>query len=291
MQSNQTIPLKPYSFQSSLDVFGELAKDVLQRTGKCKYPVGINQLDNLIWGVHKRELLVIAARPSHGKSSLLINMAWNLAKSGVGCIFLSLEMGRHSVFERIACIEFGINGWSLRQGVVAEIEKFRKIEDKMNARLLTSSLEVIDSTGKNIQEVERVLSEFKPECLFIDHVQKISMKGYGNKYEALADYVNTLQSLAVKYDCAIVLASQINRAGAGEDNAINFLKGAGDLEECADTLISCKWLCRDNVKLPDKTEYRLDVLKQRHGPTDSVSINFNGATFEFTDRFEGYQTT
>ena len=74
------------------EVLDSLVKNIAQRTSKPKYPTGMASLDNLTWGVHKKELTVIGGRPSHGKTSLSLNMAWGLAKNKVPTIFLSLEM-------------------------------------------------------------------------------------------------------------------------------------------------------------------------------------------------------
>ena len=147
----------------------------------------------------------------------------------------------------------------------------------MRARLIKNSFEVIDKHGKNISEVEQILSEFKPDIYVIDHAQKISAKGYGNKYEALSDFVNRLQDLAIKYDVAIVLNSQINRGG-------EFLKGSGDLEEAADTLLFLDWVCKEDPEHEDKQEFRIEVQKQRHGACDSAIINFDARYYSFSSR-------
>jgi len=284
MQS-QVLKDSKINFHLTTELFKELETDVLARTGKCAMPTGIPQLDNLIWGVHKKELLVIAARPSHGKSSLALNIAWNLARVGKRCAFLSLEMGRHSVVERLTCMEYGIHGWHLRQGVPSEVQKFKSISEQMELKLHGTPLVIFDDLGKTIFEVENLLEQFHNniEVLFIDHAQKIISKGFGNKYEALSHYVNTLQTLAIKYNVAVVLCSQINRQGSQQQNAMDFMKGSGDIEEAADTVIAGKWLIREN-KDANKEDYEINILKQRHGPCAAVTLSFNAGTFKFSDK-------
>lgn len=267
-------------------IFLTVLSDIETRTGKPKYPTLIRELDDLIWGLHRKELLVIGARPSHGKTSLQLNIAWNLAKQGVPCIFVSLEMSREAIIERIMCIEYGVNGWQLRKGYQAAIAKAKACAPEFEALLDSVPLEIIDYKGKTIKQIQEIIDEFDPVFIFIDHAQKISQSGYGNKYEALSDYVNTLQSLAIKHDIGIVLNSQINRQGSQEKNATDYFKGSGEIEESADTLLQCKWVLRDNPNHVDPKEYHISVLKQRHGACDYSTIDFDAGTFKFDSRLD-----
>lgn len=273
-----------YVHEPSITIFGRVSEEILARDGVVHYPTGLKALDSMIWGVHPKQLLVVAARPSHGKSALVQNIALSLAAKKIPTILLSLEMSRDAVIERFCCIQFNLHNWHLRQGHEIEKVRFRQIEHKMNRFLIDSPIEVIDSLGHSIHEVEQVLDEFKDtKVLLIDHVQKITNRGYSNKYEALSDYVNTLQSLAMKYNVAIVLASQISRKGQQESNVMENLKGSGDIEEAADTLISCHWLCRDSQS-DNPHEYKIVVHKQRNGPTGDVFVDYNAPNYKFSDR-------
>lgn len=269
--------------KSKIEIVESLISNISTRTTKPRYQTGIRDLDDLIWGVHKKELLVIGARPSHGKTSLSVNMAWGLAKNGVSTIFLSLEMSVESIIERIMCIEFELHGWKLRTGEVEEIKKAKSFQDKFASRLLNAPIEIFEDKGKTIQSVEEVLKNMKPEVLFIDYAQKISSKGM-SKYDALSEYVVRLQSLAIEYDCAIILNSQINRGGSNQENATDFMKGSGEIEESADTLLQCKWLIRDKPEYEDRKEFIVRAIKQRHGPCSSCTLNFDATTFKFLDR-------
>jgi len=263
--------------QPSLLIFDEVIKNIGLRGSVPEFPTGIEDLDNIIWGVWRKELLIIGARPSHGKTSLSLQIAWNLAKAGKKVVFNSLEMSKENIIERLTCLEFGINGFKLRKGFPEEVQKFRDCQDKMRARLLTVSFEVVDYTGRNINQSEEILKKFNPEIFVVDHAQKISSKGYASKYEALSDFVNRLQDFAITYNCAIILNSQINRGG-------NFLKGAGELEESADTLLFCNWICKEKPDHLDRQEYQIQVEKQRHGACDYTTINFDASCFKFSSR-------
>jgi len=266
------------------EILDSLVKNISLRTSTPKFPTGLASLDSLTWGIHKKELTVIGGRPSHGKTSLSLNMAWGLAKNGVSTIFLSLEMSTEAIMERLMCIEFDLHGWRLRTGDVQEITKALDVKEKFSSRILLSPIEIFEDKGKTIQSVEEVLKEMRPDALFIDYIQKISSKNFGGKYEAISDYMVRLQSLAIQYDCAIVINSQINRGGAKQENATDFMKGSGEIEESADTLLQCQWLYRDNPNHGDIQEFIVKAVKQRHGPCSYVTMDFNAASFKFNER-------
>jgi replicative DNA helicase len=264
------------SFLGFPEIALSVEKDMDSRSDKPDLPTGIQEVDDLIWGMHKKELLIIGARPSNGKTSLSLAICWNLVKLKIPCIYVSLEMSKENLVERIICQEYKISGWKLRKGFLEEKEKFFKVFPSFYEMVKPLPFMVIDYMGREIEEIEYLMEERKPVAMFIDHVQKISPMGYSSKYEALSDYVNKLQDLAIKNNCAVCLNSQINR----QDN----LKGSGDLEECADTFIQCKWKVKDDPDYSDKNEFEIQVMKQRHGACEWRSINFFADTYSFGSR-------
>lgn len=268
--------------QAPIDILEALERDLEKRQSTPGMPTGIQAVDDLIWGLHKGELLVVGARPSHGKTSFSLQIAWNLAKRNVPTIFVSLEMSKQSILERIFCNEYEVHGWRLRKGFDAEIKKFQ--DNKLNFRnaLEVAPFWIVDNFGRSINEIQSLLENFKPQAVFIDHAQKISSRGFGSKYDALSDYAHRLQDLAIKYNCAVVLNSQVNRGG-------EFLKGSGDLEECADTLIRCHWPHKDDPAKFPYDEYQVSVEKQKHGPCDVANINFNAGFYRFYQKSNDYK--
>jgi len=263
--------------KSTTDILDVLGTNIDARTGVPKYPSGIRELDDLTFGLHRKELMVIGARPSHAKTSLSLAICWNLAKLKVPTIFVSLEMSRESILERIMCQEYKLSGWRLRKGDMGEKERFFKRFPDLYQKLAGLPFQIIDYMGRSIKEIEYILEEFKPECLFIDYIQKINTSGHGSRYEALSQFVQTVQDFAIQYDCAIVLNSQINRGG-------EFLKGAGEIEETADCFIKCRWPWKDDMEYSDPKEYEIQVEKQRHGPCDFRLVNFNADNYSFESR-------
>ena len=281
---------KESAFGASKDIFevaDELQQSIVERTGNPKLPTGIEPLDDLIWGVHRKELLVIASRPSQGKTSLTLALAWNLAKFGAKVTYISLEMSASSCLERILCNEFEINGWRLRKGFQEEREKAIASMDKLRSRLTTYPLTLLDDVGFKSSELSSIISLNKADIFFVDHLQRISSAGYKSRQECLADYVQECKRQAMAQNCCAILASQINRQGSEAGNAMDFMKGTGETEEAADTLLALKWIGRDKIQkdpedpFADIGEYQVSVLKQRHGAIDTAKLRFDVAHYRF----------
>ena len=273
---------KPLEIRPTYELLDSVIGAIQVRSDKPELPTGISDLDDLIWGLHPSELVVIGARPSHGKTSLKVQVAWNLAKLGIPVVFLSLEMSSEQIVERIFCNEMSVHGWRLRTGNPQEVKRAIELKDKFLTKLVSSTIQIIDSHGYTTDEVEYIIKELGPKVIFIDHLQRIRLQG-SSRYDALSNYVSRLKELAMKYKISIVLGSQVNRAGAKEADAINNMKGTGEIEEAADALLICKWLKRDDADYENLNDYEVLVSKQRNGPCDKKIIYFDSRYFKFSN--------
>lgn len=275
-------------------LFEDMALDIGARTEVPDYPTGIQSLDRVIHGLHRKQLMILAARTSHGKSALAGQMFLHLAKLGKPSVYVSLEMSEATVYERMLCNEYDINSANLRCGIAQEVETAKLMMNDFLLRSIRWPMEVVP-IGRRVRDIKFILQEMHPEVLFIDHAQQISQLGYRGKYEALSDYVTCVQSMAIEYNCAIVLLSQINRQGADADHGLNYLKGSGELEECCDQCLKLVWPFRDG-KSEDPNEYHINVEKNRHGACEQIKVHFDprflkfselaGPTFRGTTRIE-----
>jgi replicative DNA helicase len=269
------------------EVADELKQSIEERSGKPNIPTGIEPLDDLIWGVHRKELLIVASRPSQGKTSLTLNMAWNIAKSGCNVLYASLEMSAVSCLERILCCEFEINGWRLRKGYEEERKKAISSMDKLKSRLISYPITILDDVCYKREELSGTLLKYRADVFFIDHLQRISSAGYRSRQECLADYVQECKKTAMEYNLSVVLASQINRQGSEAGNAMDFMKGTGEIEEAGDTILQLNWVGREKMRKDpedvtvDIGEYQIGVIKQRHGAIDSAKLRFDVANYRF----------
>jgi replicative DNA helicase len=195
-----------------------------KRTGKPEIETDIRVVDQGIFGLHRRSLLTIAARPGQGKTSLVCQMAFNVAKKGFKVAFISLEMTKESILERMMCAECSVKGWDLITGqITSETEKkmsqFIQITENLPLR-------VIDDYCYTENELFTLIEhlEFRPDVIFLDHIQHIRSSSRKSNYECLTEYFRYLKELSMKYNIAMVILSQINRSGEEKPTLAN-LKG------------------------------------------------------------------
>jgi len=222
-------------------------------------------------------LVIIAGRPSEGKTSFGLQIAWEQANSGKITYFISLEMSKESLLERLFCQQFKVNNEKLRRGSLNEDIKTRLklFKDTINEMKLL----ITDGIGyqyKNLRELIEALSP-KPDVVILDYIQLISSIGRYSTYEALTEYIRAFKEMANTYNFVGILLSQINRASlnrTGGKATMADLKGSGALEESADVLMTLYWPQRNEENVTDPNLFEVNVLKQRHGPTGKILVNF-----------------
>ena len=275
----------------------ELVQHVIQdlktRTTTPELPTGIDKLDEAIWGIHRSELTVISARPGEGKSTLSLQIARHLADQGKKVVFLSLEMTRHQLTERILVQLTQTEAWQLRIGNPLVIAEFLKKLEALDSLWPKLNLHIIDGMGKTFQEVQHLLYLLStqgggaPDVLVVDHVQLARGDSpLQPKHEVIAVYVDELKDLAMRYDMAVIACSQLNREGTknkGGRPTLANLKGSGQLEETGDCVILCWWEELGTEEKPEGIHYWLLVEKQRFGsPGVAVRVHFDTQRLTFT---------
>jgi len=256
------------------DIIRGVVSDIIKRRDTPDFPTNLQGLDEAIWGLHKTEVLVVGGRPGDGKTSLCLQLAYEMSiKHRV--VFLSLEMTKEQLVERIIAYEYMYDYFGLRKGIHKKVVQGR--QDEICDKLSKHKLLIIDDMGRTPLELENCIKELspKPDVIFIDHLQQISVRK-GNRLEALDEYVRFLKTFAMKEDISVVLASQLNR-GAEEDSRphLHYIKGCGSVEEVADCVVLI-WR-QDN-------QTSLLIEKQRHGPTGKLEVNFLKEFSKFTDK-------
>lgn len=260
-------PFTP-SLNSLAEIWGNLLPDIMTRKDTPTYPIGLKGLDNYLWGIHKKELTVIGARTSQGKSAFSIYLAKNLADTGKRVIYFSLEMSKEQILERLLTQITRINNLELRRGHAKdEVTSRKKVFEEWidNAKIL-----IDDKYGYDFNKLVRIVEMIRPDFVFIDYIQMISVKGFKGKLDAIEEYVRRIKELSVEYDFGAIVVSQVNRTGV-DGAEMQHLKGAGVLEEHADTVCMLKW----NWTPEAPNDFIVDIKKQRHGEVkNGVSIEF-----------------
>ncbi|HEY6306937.1 MAG TPA: replicative DNA helicase [Candidatus Angelobacter sp.] len=257
------------------------------------------RLDDLTSGLQKSDLIVIAARPSMGKTAFAINIAENVAvlDNKVVGVF-SLEMSRESLLLRLLCSQATVDSHKLRTGFWSRDDR-TKIVDAFG-RLVDAPIFIDDTPGISISEMRakcRRLQQARErlDLVIVDYLQLIAgaPPGGGRRYENRTQEVSAvsrgLKALAKELRCPVVALSQLSRAPEARTGnnrpQLSDLRESGSIEQDADVVA---FIFREEVYKPDdgdlKGKAELIIAKQRNGPTDMVPLVFRKAFTKFVDQ-------
>ncbi len=271
-------------------------------------PTGFNGLDNLLGGLQKSDLIILAARPSVGKTSFSLDMLRNVAlktKKPVG--FFSLEMSKEQLVDRMICAEGNIDLWKLRTGRLSERDDdFPRIGQAIST-LAEAPIYIDDSASANIMSIRTKCRRLKAEhdlgLIVIDYLQL--MEGRTNKSEnrtnEVAEISRGLKQIARELSVPVVALAQLSRAVEMSKPAIpklSHLRESGSIEQDADVVVFLYRKSADRNYTPeelsaeDKITAEVHIAKHRNGPTGVVKLFWNAqhASFRnFDTRHGGHQ--
>ena len=250
-------------------------------------PLGYHMLDQMI---HLRgsKLVIIAARPSVGKTAFAGNIIRNLAIEGYKSALFEMEMDKEDIIDRWVSSETGINLVKLTRGCNIKAEEWPKI---LKASETISGWPVLidDDGGLEIGELRRRIRLAKKEgceIVFIDQLSQIRGP-VGSEYERNTGIVQELSKLKKELHLPIVLLCQVNRKiedSANKTPKLSMLKTTGALEEEADIVLLLDRPFTYTKSLEDKNKAIVDVAKQRGGPTGAIELEWEGSTVTFRDK-------
>jgi len=249
---------------------------------------GFSDLDKMTSGLHGGEMIVIAARPSMGKTSLAMNMAEHVAieqRLPVGVF--SLEMTSESLVLRMLCSRSRVNLRNVREGFLAERD-FPKLTGAAG-KMASAPLFIDDSSGLSILQLRakarRMAQQFGIKLFVIDYLQLLhsTARRAENRQQEIADISNGIKSLAKELDVPIVVLSQLNREierEKGRPPRLSDLRESGAIEQDADVVgLLYKPSSGDEEESAtaaeeDAVPVNLLIAKQRNGPTGDVELTF-----------------
>jgi replicative DNA helicase len=251
---------------------------------------GYHQLDNLTSGLQPSELLILAARPSMGKTALALNIAENVAVRGNKPVAIfSLEMSKESLLLRLLSSDAQIDSHKFRTGHLSR-EDGGKIPVSLS-RLAEAPLWIDDAGSATVVEMGAKLRRLKRDkglsLVVVDYLQLVSARGkFGNRNEEVSSITRGLKGLAKELKVPVLVLSQLTRAPEREDRRPQLadLRESGAIEQDADVVM---FIHRPNAFKPDETpeeraKTELLIAKQRNGPTDRIHFVF----FNSYTRFE-----
>ncbi|MCF7907172.1 replicative DNA helicase [Patescibacteria group bacterium] len=273
--------------------------DELQRGDRSVRGIstGFTDLDNVLAGLQKSELIILAARPSIGKSSLALDIARHAAlthKAAVG--IFSLEMSKEQVSDRIICAESGVNLWQLRTGNLSKKKgdgDFKKLGQAIG-RLAEASIFIDDSATLSVAEIRakarRLQFEHKIELLVVDYLQLMEgERSRDGRVQEVSEISRALKAIARDLNIPVLALSQLSRAPEARTPAIprlSDLRESGSLEQDSDVVmfIYRKFMDKGIKNCPEeeKNIAEVHISKHRHGPAGvMVPLFFDSTTASF----------
>ncbi len=254
-------------------------------------PTGFVELDQLTSGLQRGDLIILAARPSMGKTSLALNIAQHAGtKGGRTCGVFSLEMSKEQLFLRMLSSEAQIDGHKLRTGYLRSDDWGR-----LTAALGTlghAKIFIDDSPGIGVLEMRakcrRLAAEHGLDLLVIDYIQLMQGRGrFDNRTQELGAISRSLKGLAKELNIPIVVLSQLSRAPESRSDhrpQLSDLRESGALEQDADVVLLIFREDVYNKETENENLAEIIIAKQRNGPIDTVKLAF----IKERTRFENY---
>ncbi|MCX8529352.1 MAG: replicative DNA helicase [Rhodoluna sp.] len=249
---------------------------------------GFYELDKLTHGLHGGQLIILAARPGVGKSTLALDFARHAAiKQKQPVLFFSLEMSRAEIALRLLSAEADVRLQNMRGGTVGQ-DEWKKLAHARGG-LNDSPLFIDDSANLTLVEIRakcrRLASSLGLKLIVIDYIQLLtSGKKVESRQQEVSEFSRSLKLLAKELNVPVIAISQLNRNSEQKTDKkpeISHLRESGALEQDADVVIL---LHREDMGVKDSPragEADIILAKQRSGPTDTVAVLFQGAYSRF----------
>ena len=245
-------------------------------------PTGFPGLDNRLAGLQRSDLIILAARPSMGKTSLALDIARQTAlkhKTPV-CIF-SLEMSAQQLVDRMLAAEARVDGWKLRTGRITSDDDFEKIREAL-ARLSSAPVFIDDQAGNSVVKMRSVARRIKAEhglgLIVVDYLQLMAAsKNYDSMVNQVTEISRGLKGLARDLDVPVLALSQLSRAVEQRRDRprLSDLRDSGSIEQDADVVmfIHREDKMNQNSDRPNVAEILIE--KHRNGPTGKIELYFD----------------
>ncbi len=267
------------------DVFRRIEKlDGSALTGE---PTGYFELDDLTCGLQPAELIIIAGRPSMGKTALGLNIAEHIALDEDPprpVLFFSLEMSSQQVAQRILCSRARVDAQRLRRGqhTGEELQKLMQVADEMRGRPLfvddTSALSVLELRAR----ARMMHRKHQLRAIFVDYLQLMHAPGSESRQQEVAEISRGLKALAKELHLPVVAMAQLNRKPEDRSSSrprMSDLRESGAIEQDADLIAllhrDSYYKIGEDPDAEDDSSAELIIAKQRNGPVGTVKLHFN----------------
>jgi replicative DNA helicase len=273
--------------------------ETLQRSGKSitGVPSGFQDLDEMTSGFQKSELVIVAARPSMGKTAFCLNVTTQAAVDGFGVAVFSLEMSKEALVQRMLCAEARVDSQAVRRGTLRDPDFTRPA--RAAGILQSCPVWIDDSPALTLLEMRSKARRLKVEndvrLIVVDYLQLMRSPEYSeNRVQEISDISRSLKGLARELEIPVIALSQLSRASeqrGGERRPIlSDLRDSGAIEQDADVVI---FIHRPEMYQKEDSEgnslqglAEVIVGKHRNGPTGTVNLYFHKQFTRFDNRTE-----
>lgn len=261
-------------------------------------PTGFADLDRVLAGLQKSDLIIIAARPSVGKTTLALDIARTIAtRSKVPVGIFSLEMSKEQLVDRMICSEASVDMWKMRTGRLSEDEDFTRIGHAMGL-LSEAPIFIDDSAVTSIMEMRtkarRLQAEHGLGLIVVDYLQLMEGRAHvENRVQQVAEITRGLKAIAKELNVPVLALSQLSRATEARTPPIPKLadlRDSGSIEQDADVVLFIyrEVIYKRDTDKPNLAE--LHIAKHRNGPTGLVHLFFDEARVTFRNLEKTGQT-
>jgi len=251
-------------------------------------PTGFKDLDSMLSGLQKSDLVILAARPSMGKTTLALDIArMSAIDHEKGVLIFSLEMSSQQLVDRMLSAQSRVNAWNLRTGHLSSDRDFSQLRDSLD-RLAKAKIYIDDQPGNSIVRMKALSRRLKAEkgldLIVVDYLQLMTTsKNYDSMVNQVTEISRSLKSLAKELDVPVLALSQLSRAveSRGGKPRLSDLRDSGSIEQDADVVM---FIHRED-KGKDESERtniaEILIEKHRNGPTGKVDLYFDEKTTTF----------
>lgn len=283
------------SFLNIKEALGE-AWERIDRLHKSKgelrgIPTGFPELDSKLAGLQNSDLIILAARPSMGKTAFALDIARNVAcRRNIPVGIFSLEMSAQQLVDRMLAAEAHIDSWKLRTGRLSDEDEFRRLSDAMDS-LSKAPIFIDDEASNNILQMRamarRLQSEHGLGLIIVDYLQlMVPRQKTDSIVQQMTEISRSLKALAKELDVPVLALSQLSRAVESRHDKrpkLHDLRDSGSIEQDADVVL---FIYRDDRYKadPDQFDNLAEILieKHRNGPTGKVELYFNPQKISFS---------
>ncbi len=253
-------------------------------------PTGFHGLDGKLAGLQKSDLIILAARPSMGKTSLALDIARQAAcKHNIPVGIFSLEMSSQQLADRMLAAESGVDSWKLRTGKLSTDEEFVAIRDSMD-RLSRAPIFIDDESSNNIIRMRSVARKLKRESdlglIVVDYLQlMIPNRSSDSLVQQVTEISRSLKIFAREMDVPVLALSQLNRQveQRGGEPRLSDLRDSGSIEQDADVVL---FIHREDKYDKNSTKpniAKIMIAKHRNGPTGETELYFDEKRVSFNN--------